>query len=96
MSDLIRKMMGQNRGPIGLGNNPSPFQIPYPSDVPQEPAMPDADAMRKEIQSIIMDRGNQDFGNQMEQLRSYYETPRKRQQEAAPQMPIIGGPRMGM
>jgi hypothetical protein len=45
MSDLIRQMMGQTRGPIGLGNNPSPFQIPVP-DIPEsEPEMPPSGAL---------------------------------------------------
>lgn len=39
MSDLIRQYMGLRRGPVGLGNNPSPFPIQMP-DIP-EPAMPD-------------------------------------------------------
>ncbi len=29
MSDMIRQLMGQRRGPVGMGNNPSPFPIPY-------------------------------------------------------------------
>lgn len=30
MSDFIRQMVGQRRGPMGLGNNPAPFQIQQP------------------------------------------------------------------
>ena len=93
MSDLIRKMMGQNRGPIGLGNNPSPFQIPYPSDGPQEPEMPE-----EMMQKAMMDRGMQQYGGEIDKLKSYQQRLMRSQyqQEAAPQMPMIGGPRMGM
>jgi hypothetical protein len=95
MSDLIRSMMGMRRAPVGMGNNPSPFPIAYPSDVPQEPAMPEEEMRRMEgmnqnsLQQMMMDGASRDYGSQIKDLKSYYENERKPQQQRS--MPPLGG-----
>lgn len=76
MSDIIRRMLLRQNGPVGLGNNPSPFPVPMP-DIP-EPEKPMT--MSQGIRDMMMDGGDR-YESGIQDLQRYYEKERQQQQQ---------------
>lgn len=82
MSEMIRQLLGQRRGPMGLGNNPSPFPIPTPDyDMIEQPAGPEepggeqgmGDMRMKLMQAMMPQATSAGYGQKAGELRDYYQ-----------------------